>query len=102
MNIKQYLPYQIVSHRAKKYATHYKISPEKCVIVPLKIFGDEVSCDIRWEDENGEPHLLENKFFACENLIPLNALQEFELHQLWKQNYDAHSTVKTKLQPDDN
>jgi len=91
MNIKQGLPYQIVSHRVNKYAAHYNISPDKCVIVPLRILGDEASCDIRWNDDNGESRLLENKFFACENLVPLNALQEFELHSLWKHYYNSAS-----------
>lgn len=102
MNIKPGLPYQIVSHRVKKYAAHYNISPDRCVIVPVKIFGDEVSCDIRWENDDGESRLLENKLFACENLIPLNALQEFELHRLWKRYYDSGSGASQPLQSDHN
>ena len=89
MNIKQGFPYQVVQHRVNKYAAHYNISPSKCVIVPLRILGDEASCDIRWNDDNGDPHLLENKFFACENLVPLNALQEFELHIISKHVYNS-------------
>lgn len=93
MNVKQGFPYRIIPHRVKQYADHYNILPEKCLIVPVKIFGNEASCDIRWEDDNGTARLLGNKFFSCENLVPLNALHEFELHGIWKQFYHREPAV---------
>lgn len=89
MTVKQHFPYKIALNRAKRYATHYNIPPEKCLIVPVRLFGPEVSCDIRWEDDNGELHLLQDKFFVCDNLVPLNAMLEPELADLWKHYYSA-------------
>ena len=92
MSIKQGLPYKIVPDRANRYASHYSISPEKCLIVPVKLFGNEASCDVRWEDQGSGRRLLENKFFTCESLEPLNALLDFELHALWREHYDVGLT----------
>lgn len=97
MSIKQGYPYKIALHRAKRYAAHYNIFPEKCLIVPLRLFGSEVSCDIRWEDDNGELHLLEDKFFVCDNLVPLNAMLEPKLVDLWKHYYDSHLNAQAGL-----
>jgi hypothetical protein len=93
MNIKQGLPYKITTQRAKRYATHYNILPEKCLIVPIRLFGSEASCDIRWEDDNGELFLLQNKFFVCENLVLLNALLDPKLQELWEHYYDSGLNV---------
>jgi hypothetical protein len=91
MNIKQGFAYKIAPDKAKKYAVHYDIAPEKCLVVPIRLFGNEASCDIRWEDDNGEVILLEKKLFAGENLIPLNAMYDFELYALWKRHYNPAS-----------
>lgn len=98
MNIKQGIPYKIVPYRAKRYAAHYNILPERCVIVPQKLFGNEASCDIRWEDENGELFLLQNKFFVCDNLVPLNSMLEPELQELWQHYYDSGLNTTTQSQ----
>lgn len=97
MNVKMGLAYKIAPDRAKKYAMHYNISPERCLIVPTKLFGDEASCDIRWEDDNGEIVLLQKKLFVCENLIPLSAMYDFELYAIWKYHYGSVS--KTSVPP---
>lgn len=93
MTIKERYPYKISLNRAKRYAAHYNINPERCLIVPLRIFGSEASCDIRWEDDNGELHHLQNKFFVIDNLVPLNAMLEPNLADLWKHYYDSDLTV---------
>jgi hypothetical protein len=98
MNFKLGIPYTIIQHRAKKYAAHYNILPEKCVIVPLKLFGSEASCDIRWEDDNGELFLLQNKFFVCENLVPLNSMLDPKLYELWQHYYDPGLNVSQQSQ----
>jgi hypothetical protein len=100
MNIKQGLPYKITPHRAKKYAAHYNISPERCLIVPVRLFGNEASCDIRWEDDNGELLLLQNKFFVCDSLVPFNPMLEPKLHELWEHFYDTKVDVSPPTQPD--
>jgi len=99
MTIKQGLPYKIEPHQAKKYAAHYNILPQKCLIVPVKLFGNEASCDIRWEDDNGESFLLQNKFFECENLVPLNSMVEVKLHELWQHYYNSGSNSSGPFQP---
>jgi len=100
MTIKRGLPYKIEPHQAKKYAAHYNILPEKCLIVPLKLFGEEASCDIRWADDNGELFLLQNKFFMLENLVPLNPLLEVNLYELWRDYYKSGVSLSVQFQPD--
>ena len=100
MTIKQGLPYKIEPHQAKKYAAHYNILPQQCLIVPLKLFGNEASCDIRWIDDRGESFLLQDKFFVCENLVPLNSTLDVELHQLWQRHYNSGLNLSEQFQPD--
>ena len=87
MNIKLNKPYKIVREKLRRYTSHYNIPAGKALIVPVKDFGDEVSCDIRWEDGRGRLHLLENKVFSCENLTPMNGFQEEDLYELWEHYY---------------
>ena len=99
MTIKQGLPYKIEPHQGKKNAAHYNISPQKCLIVPAKIFGNEASCDIRWEDDNGEVFLLQNKFFVCENLVPLDSMLDIKLQELWQHYYNSGLNSSEQFQP---
>ena len=87
MNIRLNKPYKIIRERLKRYTSHYRIPADKALVVPIKKFGNEVSCDIRWEDERGRLHLIENRIFVSENLVPLNALSEMELFELWEHYY---------------
>jgi hypothetical protein len=87
MNIKLNKPYKIAPERLKRYGAHYNIPADKALVVPLKSLGDEVSCDIRWEDDYGVLHVLQNKIFIAENLVPLNPLLEDKLHELWEHYY---------------
>lgn len=88
MTIKLAKPYKIVRERIQRYETHYHVPAERSLVVPLKTLGAEVSCDVRWEDGNGELHLLENKVFVPESLMPLNPLLDTKLYELWKHYYD--------------
>jgi hypothetical protein len=99
MNIKPGLPYKIAKQRIKKYAAHYNISPDRCLVVPLKLFGNEASCEVRWEDDNGELFLLQNKFFVCENLVPLNSMLEPKLDELWQHYYDSGLSASAQPEP---
>lgn len=88
MSIKLNKPYKIIPERHKRYESHYGIPAGKALIVPMRELGEEVSCDIRWEDDNGELHKLENKIFVSQNLVPLNPLLEMKLHELWQHYYE--------------
>jgi hypothetical protein len=102
MSIKLEMPYKIVTARAKRYAAHYNIVPERTLVVPRKMLGSEVACDMRWEDDNGELHLLENKIFVSDNLIPLNPMLEPKLHELWQHYYSVTQEGKSGDAPSPN
>ncbi|RAW02198.1 hypothetical protein [Pseudochryseolinea flava] len=80
-------PYKIDPERAKRYAAHYNILPERTLVVPTKILGEEASCEIHWEDEGGNAHVLKGKIFVTENLVPINPMAEFMIYELWRRNY---------------
>jgi hypothetical protein len=87
MSIQLTKPYKITAAKVKRYQNHYAMPADSSLIVPLKTLGNEVSCDIRWENENGELQLLENKVFVSENLVPLDPLIDHKLHELWEHYY---------------
>lgn len=91
MTVKLLQPYKIAALRAKRYETHYNIPAERSLVVPRKTLGEEVACDIRWVDENGEGHLLENKVFVAANLIAINPMLEDKLFELWKKHYEGQT-----------
>lgn len=80
-------PFKVVAETARQYGPHYNIPTEHSLIVPIKILGEEVSCDIRWEDNNGVLHLLEEKVFAIVNLERVKALADPKLQELWEHYY---------------
>ena len=88
MNIKLTKPYKISPDRLRQYQSHYNMPAERSLIVPIKALGDEVSCDIRWKADNGDSHVLKNKVFDSENLVPVNPLLDLKLYELWKFYYD--------------
>ena len=77
-------PYKILSHKVKRYTNHYQIPAENCVVIPVKSFGEDASCNVRWEDANGVLHLKEGLFFHIQNLEPVNAMSHFNLYELWQ------------------
>lgn len=88
MNIHLNQPYKIVPLRDMRYDRHYNIPSADSLVVPIRNFGDEVLCDVRWENENGELKVLHEKMFINENLIPLNPLIEEKLFELWDHYYN--------------
>ncbi len=80
-------PYKISPLRYKKYETHYSVPPEKTLVVPLRSLGEEFSCDVRWETEDGELKVQHNLIFIGNNLVPLNPLLDEKLHELWQHYY---------------
>ncbi len=87
-------PYRIIPPKEKRYNAHYNIPSANCVVVPLKQLGDEVLCDIRWEDSNGEMQVLHNKMFIVDNLIPLNEMLHVNLHEIWNHYYNRPQSIE--------
>jgi hypothetical protein len=82
-------PYRIIPTRLKRYEAHYQIPAEYALVVPLKAFGEEVLCDIRWEDSNGELHIISNAMFVYDNLVPLEQRPDTRILELWNHYYPA-------------
>lgn len=80
-------PYKILEYRHDRYSAHYNIPSDSCVIIPVKSFGDDFSCDVRWQDELGEDHLKENLFFHRENLAPIDPMMNYNLYEIWNAHY---------------
>jgi hypothetical protein len=89
MNIHLNKPYKIIAFRQKRYAAHYNIPASDSLVVPVKNFQEEVQCDVRWENENGELKVLHEKMFVSENLIELNPLLDEKLFELWAHYYNG-------------
>lgn len=84
-------PYTILPTRVKRYTAHYNIPATEVVIVPVKALGNESSCDVRWEDQNGELQVMQNLMFSNENLVPLNPLLNKKLYELWSHYYQKEA-----------
>lgn len=91
MSIQLNKPYKIIAFRQPKYSAHYDIPSSVTLVVPTKHLGDEVVCDVRWENENGELKVLHRKMFLKENLIRLNPLSDEGLFELWAHYYGGTS-----------
>jgi hypothetical protein len=81
-------PYRIIPAKQKRYGLHYQI-PADSLVVPLKLLGEEVLCDVRWENDNGELKVIHNAMFISDNLTPLNSMIDDKLFDLWKHYYDV-------------
>jgi hypothetical protein len=88
MSIHLKQPYKIVEPKRKRYTAHYLIPADKSLVVPVKLLGPEVSCDVRWEDENGELQHLTNLVFINDNLLPVDEFIDPKLHELWQHYYN--------------
>jgi hypothetical protein len=89
MSIQLNQPYRIIPTRIKRYEAHYKIPAVDTLVVPLKEFGEEVLCDLRWEDSNGIIQVIHNAMFVKENLSPLNEMLDVKLLEIWTHYYQA-------------
>jgi hypothetical protein len=79
--------YRIVPARHKRYESHYGIPAAEVVVIPLKEFGEEVLCDIRWEDKNGELQVIHQAMFVKDVLTPLDAMLDMKLMEIWTHYY---------------
>jgi len=89
MSIQLNKPYKIVFHKQKRYTQHYSIPANQSLVVPLKTFGTDVSCDVRWENSNGELQVLNQILFSIDNIEPLNPLIDDKLQEIWEHYYAA-------------
>lgn len=80
-------PYKIIERRRKRYDDHYQIPSDKCVIVPLKEYDEDLSCDVHWEDPNGVMQRKSQLLFNQNNLEPLDSITDFQLHEIWQHYY---------------
>jgi hypothetical protein len=87
-------PYKIIQRKQKRYEEHYHIPSEKCVVVPLKEYGEDVSCDVHWEDSNGVMQRKDQLLFSLNNIEPLDSIKEFQLHEIWMHYYNTGLKVQ--------
>ena len=87
MSIQLQQPYKIIQRKQKRYEEHYNIPSDKCVVVPVRAFGDDLSCDVHWKDEQGELHAMKQLFFNNQNIEPVDPLKDYLLHELWDSTY---------------
>jgi hypothetical protein len=77
-------PYKVSEHKHRQYNRHYEVPIENCVVIPVKKYGDQISCDLRWKDEAGETQHREDLMFSSAYLQPLDAIKDFRLYDLWE------------------
>jgi hypothetical protein len=87
-------PYKIATIREKRYNAHYNIPSVDCVVIPLRELGDEVLCDVRWEDANGEIQVLHKKMFISERLVEMNEMLHMKLYEIWDHYYNQPSALQ--------
>lgn len=92
-NIKLGTGYKIIETRYKRYIEHYQIPSSECLVVPLKSYGTDLSCEVRWEDEYGVLHSKGPLLFTGENLKPINPLLDSKLFEIWQHYYGAIDAV---------
>ena len=93
MSITLNSPYVALPRKRVKYSSHYGITSETFLIVPIKDYGTDVSCEVRWEDGNGELHVREHMVFSKENLVKLNGMLDDKPQELWVHYYEDPKAV---------
>jgi len=89
-NVHLHKAYKIVEKKHKRYSDHYGIPATDCLVVPVKNYGEDLCCDVRWEDDNGELQLKENVIFNREYLIPIHPILDPSRHEMWTHYYSQH------------
>jgi hypothetical protein len=82
INLKQ--PYRIVERKQKQYTSHYQIPADNCVVVPAKIYGDQIVCSVLWKNTNGETVTKNDLMIDLANLEPVNAMTHNDLYEMWE------------------
>ena len=97
-NIRIGKPYKVSEHKHKQYQKHYEIPIENCVVVPVKKYGDQISCDLRWKDAGGTLEQREDLMFSSAYLEPLDAMKDFQLYELWE-DYNKSMSSPLDIKP---
>jgi hypothetical protein len=84
MSIHLKQPYKIIERKQKRYEEHYHVPSDKCVVIPLKEYGDDISCNVYWEDSEGKIQQQQRLLFNSLNIEPLDSLRDFHLHEVWQ------------------
>ena len=96
-NIRIGKPYKVSEHKHRQYQKHYEIPVENCVVIPVKKYGDQISCDVRWKESSGEAQQREELMFSSAYRQPLDAMKDFALYELWEDyNKSMSSPVDAK------
>ena len=87
-------PYKIIPDKLKTYERHYQIPAANALIIPTRLLGEEVACDIRWKIDS-EAHIIRHIVFIGENLMPIQPFEDEDLYTIWKHNL-THYTASVK------
>lgn len=93
-NISLGKPYKVSEHKHNQYIKHYEVPIQNCVVVPVKKYDDQIVCAIRWKDESGETKHRNDLMFSSAYLLPLDAMADFKLYDLWE---EYNKTISTPL-----
>jgi hypothetical protein len=77
-------PFKIILSKHKRYGAHYDIPCAECLVVPLKKYGDQISCDVIWRNSAGEVEIKTSLMFDLANLDAVDALKDYKLFELWE------------------
>ena len=83
MQIQLNKPYKIVPSMLDVYEQHYKVPAALSLVIPTRILGEEVACDVRWKNTE-EEQVIRHAVFIIENLMPIEPFEDDELYTLWK------------------
>lgn len=87
-------PYKVSEHKHRQYHRHYELPIEKCVVIPVKKYGDQISCNVRWTEDSGQPNQRNELMFSGAYLQPVDAIKDFRLYELWEDYVRAHQPTE--------
>ena len=76
-------PYKIVPSMLDVYERHYNVPAALSLVIPTRILGEEVACDVRWKNDEAQ-EVTRHAVFVSENLMPIEPFEDDELYALWK------------------
>ena len=76
-------PYKIVPEMLEVYERHYNVPAALSLVIPTRILGEEVACDLLWKDNEAQ-QVTRQAVFISENLMPIEPFEDDELYTLWK------------------
>jgi hypothetical protein len=91
-NIQLGKPYKVSEHKHDQYVRHYDVPIANCVLVPVKKYGEHISCDLLWKDSSGEAHRRDDLMFNAAYLQPVDAMRDYSLFDLWEE-YEKNRAI---------